>query len=45
VLLTDEGAPLALLKDFLLWYSEQPMLPKDAVKTAQKYLMACMQME
>ena len=45
VLLTDEGAPLALLKDFLLWYSEQPRLPKEAVKTAQKYLMACMQME
>jgi len=45
VLLTDEGAPLALIKDLLLWYSEQPMLPKEAVKTAQKYLMACMQME
>ena len=45
MLLTDDGAPHALIKDFLLWYAKQPSLPKEGVKFAQKYLMACLQME
>jgi hypothetical protein len=45
-LLSDDHEPRAeLLRDFLLWYSEQPDLPKEAIKTAQKYLTAIMQMD
>jgi hypothetical protein len=46
VLLDDAGeARQDVIKPFLLWYSQQEKLQQEAIKFAQKYVMAAMQME
>jgi hypothetical protein len=46
VILDANGAPRQeTIKAFLLWLSQNPKLPKEGIKFAQKWLMASMQME